>query len=84
MIIEELYGIPPKSEYTFFPESESDPLYHHSCKGCKIEIRVDNRFTIGTSRRMQYLYCKTHNVFCSKTGWLFHLWGGKTDSRELK
>lgn len=54
----------------------NDEHYHHSDKGCEIEMRRDNRFTIGSNQNINYAYCKTHNVYCSKTGWEFHWYGG--------
>jgi len=70
------------SEYTFLEEYKDNEYYHHSEKGCNVEKRLDNRFTIGSKKPMEYAYCKTHNVFCSKTGWKFHYYHG-TNSMDM-
>lgn len=59
-------------EYEFNIEYKDNDLYHHSEKGCDIEARYDKQFTLTDDRPIEYLYCKTHNCYCSKTGWLFH------------
>jgi len=63
-------------EYYFQTEHAKEDKYHHSAKGCEIDKRYDNKFTIGSLNKMEYLYCKTHNCFCSKTGWEFHWYQG--------
>lgn len=70
------------SEFMFKEEAKDNDLYHHSHKGCDMEKRLDNRFTIGSKRAMEYSYCRTHNVFCSKTGWLFNHYGGTNSLDE--
>ena len=60
----------------------NDEHYHHSDKGCEIEMRRDNKFTIGSLQDINYAYCKTHNCFCSRTGWEFHWYMG-TNSLKL-
>jgi len=60
------------SEYYFNEEYQCSNLYHHSKKGCDIKVKRDRQFTLSDGRPIEYLYCKTHNCYCSKTGWEFH------------
>ena len=60
----------------------SNEHFHHSEKGCEIEIRRtsnvlrDNRISINR-------YCKTHDCLCSKTGWELG-WFSGTNNRNYK
>ena len=61
-----------RQEYGFQEEHKDNEFYHHSRKGCEVDMRCDTEFTLTADRAMEYSYCKTHNCFCSKSGWLFH------------
>lgn len=53
--------------------------YHHSLKGCDIEVKY--RKVDGFS--CKEVYCKTHKVLCSKTGWEYGWYSG-TNNRIYK
>ena len=65
-----------------YKEYLSNEHFHHSEKGCEVEIRRtsnvqrDNRISINR-------YCKTHDCLCSKTGWELG-WFSGTNNRIYK
>ncbi len=46
-------------------EIKDNDKYHHSLKGCDIEVIVE---VVNENVRVNK-YCKTHQILCSKTGW---------------
>lgn len=69
-------------EYKFDKKLGQDSHYHHTDKGCEIITKYDSKFTIGCNADIDYRYCKTHNVYCTKTGWEFGWYLGR-NSRNL-
>lgn len=49
--------------------------YHHSLKGCDIEVKISN----GDFGNCKEVYCKTHKVLCSKTGWEYGWYTGNNN-----
>ena len=81
MLINPMHDDPcPESAYNEI--YANDDKYHHTCKGCDVEMRRDNRFTIGSLAKINYAYCKTHNVYLGRQGFEFHFYNGM-DSRLL-
>jgi hypothetical protein len=65
------HNAPLEEEYFNSPLYKNflnDGHFHHSEKGCDIEIRKFYKDKI-TNRYSVNKYCKTHNKLCSKTGW---------------
>lgn len=57
---------------SYYPDGYADflpnPHFHNADKGCNCFVQISN---IGkkNSRRRVNVYCLTHNITCSKTGW---------------
>lgn len=65
-----------------YKEYLDNDKFHHSDKGCDVEIR---RTLNGKEYDQNYAiskFCKTHNVMCSKTGWELGWYQG-THTKEL-
>ncbi len=43
--------------------------YHHSKKGCKIEMLIGKSKDLNNNNVTIMKWCKTHKKMCSKTGW---------------
>ena len=54
-----------ESTYKFL----SNRRYHHSDKGCHIEMIIQKSPGRTNNNIMIKKYCKTHDIMCSKTGW---------------
>ena len=72
-----------RQEYPLNNEHLCDCHYHHSGKGCEMEARFDSKLTLGSNANIEYWYCRTHNLYCSKTGWELHWYNG-TNTRDLR
>jgi hypothetical protein len=58
---------------------KDEAKFHSEIKGCNIEkVRVDTKY----NHKIDNLYCHTHHVQCSKTGWEIG-WHGGTNNRNL-
>lgn len=71
----------PLKEYEFSECFRNNDMYHHTHKGCKISMRRDDKFSMTKGKTIEYAYCETHNVYCSKTGWNFHHYLGSDSIR---
>ncbi|MDA3803159.1 MAG: hypothetical protein PF488_04720 [Patescibacteria group bacterium] len=47
--------------------------YHHQDKGCNVKIRISRN---KRGDRCKEVYCHTHKVLCSKTGWEYGWYSG--------
>lgn len=56
--------------------------FHHSAKGCQIEMSREYKGQIGDESPVVSKKCLTHGVNCSKTGWEWGWYLG-TSSKEL-
>jgi hypothetical protein len=43
--------------------------YHHSVKGCKIEMMIGRSKNFNNNNATIMKWCKTHKKYCSKSGW---------------
>ena len=73
------------SEETYNPDSYADYLeneyYHHSDKGCQIEMTIANGTRKGEPALPGVIKkCLTHNCICSKTGWEKGFYLGKNSA----
>lgn len=75
----------PLEEQFFNPDNLAEILehekYHHSLKGCNIEMRINDTHYLN-SKICVNKFCKTHQVNCSKTGWEIGYYQG-TQSKGL-
>lgn len=70
------------TEYPFKAACLENELYHHSEKGCVIQVLFDKRISVNKQFPIRYLRCLTHGCNCSRTGWLFGHYGGDC-SRDI-
>ncbi len=53
----------------FFSDYLTNNKYHHSAKGCNVEMMLSFSPDVNNNNISIIKYCKTHRKMCSRTGW---------------